>query len=477
MNLLLQPYAQPRSERENNFIATVVNDFDLLSTVNASNSVSKPDLTEFLFLHPDGKAKIWALGENRNSRAVFGKINVGDLVLFHGNSKIYAYGYIDCKLHWVGNNFVWPTGENWDYIYSLRDVVQIPEGSRIDRDSLRQLLPKVGHLSAFFTDLGEVGVSQSEILNFLDTTPPNVSSDDRHMPTRGASDLPRLGERFKDRLTIWHAFGGQWQQGIVVFPGDKTVNVFSDENGPYPDFIDPETGTIEYRGQGLRGEQKLTLGNKLLEDARLQKAPVRFWHRPTKGQWEFQTWAVVEDRTTVIEDDADNNSAVRLLWFLVPVPTASPTDWPDEVNEAVPLALPEVSAEKPVDPTRLLDEYKKRSEALNQDAPDESTELKPKRKFKRRKEARDLVLARSRNTCEHDGCTGVPFDIGRNGRTILEVDHIIDLANGGPDIPSNMIALCPNCHKAKTYGKNSDKTVKLFQSIVKRREEEIVSSS
>jgi 5-methylcytosine-specific restriction protein A len=87
------------------------------------------------------------------------------------------------------------------------------------------------------------------------------------------------------------------------------------------------------------------------------------------------------------------------------------------------------------------------------------------------------VLARSRNTCEHDGCTGVPFDIGRNGRTILEVDHIIDLANGGPDIPSNMIALCPNCHKAKTYGKNSDKTVKLFQSIVRRREQEIVSSS
>ena len=476
MNLLIQHYAQPKNDKNNNFVATIARSFDLLAAVENSISDNKPDLSEFLILHPDGKSKLWALGENRNSRAIFGKIHKGDLVLFHGNGKIYAYGEIECKIHWVGNSFVWPAGGNWDYIYSLRDVVLIPKGSRIDRELLRQLLPKVGYLSAFFADLGEVGISQSEILNFLDTTPPNVPLEEVLFPSRGVLNLPRLGERFKDRLSIWRAFGGQWYPAIVVFPGEKTVNIFSDENGPHPDFIDSETGTIEFRGQELRGGQKLSLSNRLLEEARLQKFPVRFWYRPAKGQWEFATWAVVEDRTTVIDNYSDDNSSVRLLWFLVPVPTAFSTDWPDEVVEANPLVLPVVSKEKPVDLTRLLDEYKKRSEALNQDAPDESIELKPRRKLKRRKEARDLVLARSQNICEHNECTGMPFDIGRNGRTILEVDHIIDLANGGPDITSNMIALCPNCHKAKTFGKHSDKTIKRFLSIVKRREQEIMAS-
>jgi 5-methylcytosine-specific restriction protein A len=477
MNLLIQHYAQPKNDIDNNFVATIANSFDLLAAVENSKSDNKPDLTEFLTIHPDGKSKIWALGENRNNRAIFGQLHKGDLVLFHGNSKIYAYGEIECKMHWVENDFVWPTGGNWDYIYSLRNVVLIPKGSRIDRDSLRQLLPEIGHRSAFFADLGEVGISQSEILNFLDTTPPNVPLEEVLNPSRGVANPPRLGERFKDRLSIWRAFGGQWFPAIVVFLGDKTVNLFSDENGPRLDFIDPETGTIEFRGQELRDGRKLSLSNSLLEEARLQKTPVRFWYRPVKGQWEFKTWAVIEDRITTIDDYADNDSTVRLLWFLVPVPTAISTEWPDELVQAIPLVLPEVSKEKPVDQNHLLDEYKKRSEALNQDASNESIELKPKRKFKRRKEARDLVLARSRNICEHDGCTGMPFDIGRNGRTILEVDHIIDLANGGPDITSNMIALCPNCHKAKTFGKYSDKTIKRFQSIVKRREQEILTNS
>ena len=38
------------------------------------------------------------------------------------------------------------------------------------------------------------------------------------------------------------------------------------------------------------------------------------------------------------------------------------------------------------------------------------------------------------------------------GDPVLEVDHIHDLALGGPDDPAQMIALCPNCHAVKTRG-------------------------
>jgi 5-methylcytosine-specific restriction protein A len=67
--------------------------------------------------------------------------------------------------------------------------------------------------------------------------------------------------------------------------------------------------------------------------------------------------------------------------------------------------------------------------------------------------ARRAVLIRSQGRCENPRCTGQPTDITDRGDPILEVDHIHDLAQGGPDHPEQMIALCPNCHAVKTRGR------------------------
>lgn len=39
-----------------------------------------------------------------------------------------------------------------------------------------------------------------------------------------------------------------------------------------------------------------------------------------------------------------------------------------------------------------------------------------------------------------------PF-LDKNGKPYLEAHHIVPLASNGPDIISNMVALCPNCHR------------------------------
>lgn len=66
--------------------------------------------------------------------------------------------------------------------------------------------------------------------------------------------------------------------------------------------------------------------------------------------------------------------------------------------------------------------------------------------------ARQAVLLRSEGGCENPSCTGDIKDLTDSGDPILEVDHIHDLAQGGPDNPAQMIALCPNCHAIKTRG-------------------------
>ncbi|MFI8190477.1 HNH endonuclease signature motif containing protein [Streptomyces sp. NPDC085946] len=74
----------------------------------------------------------------------------------------------------------------------------------------------------------------------------------------------------------------------------------------------------------------------------------------------------------------------------------------------------------------------------------------------RSRAARFLVLSRSRGRCENPGCAGQPSDVTDRGQPILEVDHVVDLALGGRDHPSQMVALCPNCHAVKTRGSTRD---------------------
>jgi len=298
--------------------------------------------------------------------------------------------------------------------------------------------------------------------------------DDAKIGSRGILNPPRLGETFKDRFEIWELFGGQRQKGIWKFPGEEIVNAYSSEDSPYPDRIDQETGAIEYRGQGLSGNQSLTDGNKYLEDARLSKSPIRFWFKPSKGRIVFKNWAVVADRTTIFENDQEDNSAERILWFLAEVGSPNVHEWPDEVINSQVLDLPE--EEKPISrsPENLLSRYSQLSNILAQEASESIVSQKTKRTFKRRKDARDLVLARSGDKCENTWCTGMPRDTDKHGRALLEVDHIKPLGEGGPDIPSNMIALCPNCHVAKTRGINAAAMSKELKKIVEAREIELL---
>ena len=83
--------------------------------------------------------------------------------------------------------------------------------------------------------------------------------------------------------------------------------------------------------------------------------------------------------------------------------------------------------------------------------------------------ARRAVLVRSGGCCEHCGLR-VP-DVTDAGDPILEIDHIWDLAQGGPDDPAQMIALCPNCHAIKTRGRTRESLrAELLEEATRRHE-------
>ncbi|WP_405556497.1 HNH endonuclease [Streptomyces canus] len=70
----------------------------------------------------------------------------------------------------------------------------------------------------------------------------------------------------------------------------------------------------------------------------------------------------------------------------------------------------------------------------------------------RLRDARRAVLVRAQGSCENPACGGQPADVTDDGQAILEVDHVERIAEGGRDHPSQMVALCPNCHAMKERG-------------------------
>ena len=63
---------------------------------------------------------------------------------------------------------------------------------------------------------------------------------------------------------------------------------------------------------------------------------------------------------------------------------------------------------------------------------------------------KNYARARASGVCE--GCEDhAPFT-DRNGLPYLEVHHVHRLADGGPDRPDSVVAICPNCHRRIHYG-------------------------
>ncbi|MEW5655297.1 HNH endonuclease signature motif containing protein [Streptomyces cinereoruber] len=79
--------------------------------------------------------------------------------------------------------------------------------------------------------------------------------------------------------------------------------------------------------------------------------------------------------------------------------------------------------------------------------------------------SREAVVLRSRGKCENPLCGGQPYDEGLDGQALLDVDHIDDLALGGADLPENMVALCPNCHRVKTLGRSRDELREVLRRV------------
>ncbi|MCU9955675.1 MULTISPECIES: HNH endonuclease [Burkholderia] len=76
------------------------------------------------------------------------------------------------------------------------------------------------------------------------------------------------------------------------------------------------------------------------------------------------------------------------------------------------------------------------------------------------------VLTQANGTCE---CCSEPAPFkGADGLPYLEVHHIRKLAERGPDLVSNTVAVCPNCHRELHYGESARQLVERLYARLPR---------
>jgi 5-methylcytosine-specific restriction protein A len=292
---------------------------------------------------------------------------------------------------------------------------------------------------------------------------------------------PKIGESFKDRDAIWRAYGGQKMAGIGCL-ADGILSVFSDDKGPYADGRLPDTGWIAYVGDGLSGDQRITAGNELMASYQSAGRPLRYWHKPFRGHFSFETWAVIVQRRLRWGVGDDGQWRREFLWILAPVPSPDRESWSQEVVEALEadngMLHDDTASYRPGDldfevrDTSETDEeaYRRLADTAEANAKLRVQAKKPTLvdRFIRDPSSRAAVIRRSGGKCESPQCSGHPEERTIAGEPILQVDHVEDLAKGGADLPSNMIALCPNCHALKTYGVNREKLRRVLAATVRR---------
>lgn len=76
------------------------------------------------------------------------------------------------------------------------------------------------------------------------------------------------------------------------------------------------------------------------------------------------------------------------------------------------------------------------------------------------------ILNNANGSCELCD-SDAPF-LKDDGYPYLEVHHVVRLADGGPDIVSNAVAICPNCHRALHYSADRNELVDLLYQKVER---------
>jgi 5-methylcytosine-specific restriction protein A len=230
-------------------------------------------------------------------------------------------------------------------------------------------------------------------------------------------------------------FGGNRMTGIVASPREPVVLLFHTEEPVqqfYQDGFDDD-GIYWYSGEGTRGDMQWTAANRAIRDHVADGRDLLLFERVQRkhGLWRFAHVVSYFDHKVENRPDIEGKPRDAIIFGLLPI-SETAVAAAIETAPAVPKELGELRqliGSKPAATTTV----KQRVEEV----------------YLRSAVVAEYARVRAAGVCE--ACNSPAPFVTAAGKPFLEVHHIDRLADGGPDLPDRVAAICPNCHRRCHY--------------------------
>ena len=258
-----------------------------------------------------------------------------------------------------------------------------------------------------------------------------------------------------ERSTLHERYGGQEQGGISTPARHPVILCFTGSQGEQYGYQDDWTpdGVFMYTGEGQRGDMQFVRGNRAVLDHASEGKDLHLFEYTSRGTVRYLGQMVCAGYERRHAPDVEGKERSAIVFELLPIDAfredLSPSDVDDqELSYATLEGLRKLALEQSNEPM----------------TPKESKRAA----FARSKAVREYILLRADGTCEACGQLA-PFRTPC-GRLYLEPHHLRRLSDGGPDHPSHVAAVCPNCHRRAHYSSDHEHFNARIAGIVANKE-------
>lgn len=249
-----------------------------------------------------------------------------------------------------------------------------------------------------------------------------------------------VGKEYHRKSEIHAVYGDQAQGGISTPKNHPFIFIFTSGSGAQHGYRDEYVdGLFWYTGEGQVGDMQMIKGNKAILNHAQDNKTIHLFEYTRKAHVRYVGEVECLSYETQIRPDSNGNSRKAFVFQL---------DINSSIN--VEYSIPGSSAliaveRKKTKNTIRLDELRRAALEVPET---KDREEKQRIAYQRAEAIKKYVLARANGICE--GCEKpAPFRTSKG--PYLECHHLHRLADGGPDHPANVIALCPNCHREVHY--------------------------
>ena len=250
-----------------------------------------------------------------------------------------------------------------------------------------------------------------------------------------------VGRKYHRRSEIHGPYRGQMQGGISTPADWPFVFLFTGESGSAYGYADHfhSDGTFWYTGEGQRGDMAMVRGNRAIRDHAKLGNTMHLFEADEDTFVRYVGQATYLDHHLEERPDVDRNLRKAIVFEL---DLTYPSVTGAGVMEVRDRLSPKTMWRRPLEEVREL--------ATKEPPPNASPAERRQITYIRSEAVRVYVLRRANGVCEACG-DAAPF-VTPEGRPYLEPHHTMRVADGGPDHPRWVAAVCPNCHRQIHHG-------------------------